>query len=266
MSHARTFRAAAIVAVLFIAANSAYAQQDTPASPLTESASPSLAAPTYGPGEKLLYNLAVGGAKVGTGSLAIQDTLTIDGHMTYHSVFSITGGLLFIKVNDRLESWFEPGSATTHRFYQHLNEASYHAERFFDFYPERARMHQRGVEERESVHEPLDDLSFFYFVRSVPLKIGETYTFSRYFRPDNNPVIVKVLRKERLKLEAGTFDTIVLQPIIKSGGLFAQGGEALIWVTDDDRRLMVRLKAKMPVLQSLELYLKSYTPPTIPPG
>ncbi len=220
----------------------------------------------YGPGEKLTYDLAVGGAKVGAGSLVIEDTLTIDGRQTYHSVFTIKGGFLFVKVNDRLESWFEPGTATSHRFYQHLNEASYHVERFFDFYPDRAKMHQHGVEERQSVPEPLDDVSFFYFVRSVPLKIGETYTFTRYFRPDNNPVIVKVLRKERLKLDAGTFDTIVLQPIIKSSGLFAEGGEALIWVTDDDRRIMVQLKAKMPVLRSLDLYLKSYTPSMKPPG
>ena len=77
---------------------------------------------------------------------------------------------------------------------------------------------------------------------------------------------MKVLRSETVKVDAGTFDTIVLQPIIKSGGLFAEGGEALIWVTDDDRRIMVQLKAKMPVLRTLDLFLKSYTPPDDPSG
>ena len=66
-------------------------------------------------------------------------------------------------------------------------------------------------------------------------------------------------------LGIATDSNVVLQPIIKSGGLFAEGGEALIWVTDDDRHIMVQLKAKMPVLRTLELFLKSYTPPTIPP-
>ena len=103
-------------------------------------------------------------------------------------------------------------------------------------------------------------------MRTVPLIVGETYTYARYFQPEKNPVIVKVLRRERLKLDAGTFDTIVLQPIIKSGGLFAEGGEALIWVTDDDRRIRVQPKAKMPVLRSLDPYPKSYTPQTTPPG
>lgn len=254
-----------VVITILIAYAAASAQQEAATAPEVPATARVAALPPYGLGEKMLYDLAVGGAKVGVGSMGIEDTVTIDGHATYHSVFEIKGGFLFLKVNDILESWFEPGSATSHRFSQRLNEANYHVVRYFDFYPDRARMHQRGIEERESVPEPLDDVSFFYFVRTVPLIVGETYTYTRYFRPDKNPVIVKVLRREKIKVDAGTFNTIVLQPIIKSGGLFAEGGEALIWVTDDDRHIMVQLKAKMPVLRTLELFLKSYTPPTIPP-
>jgi hypothetical protein len=264
-NRARILRAVGIIAVLSIAATSATAQQDTPASPITESAPPTEAPRPYGIGEKLVYDLAVGGAKIGTGSMSIVDSESIDGHDTFHSVFEMKGGFLFFKVNDRLESWFEPQSAITHRFVQLINEGSYHKQRYFDIYPERAMLHQRGFEEKETVPEPLDDASFFYFVRTVPLNIGETYTYTRYFRPDKNPVIVKVLRREKVKVEAGTFNTIVLQPIIKSGGLFAEGGEALIWISDDDRRIMVQLRAKMPVVQSLDLVLKSYTPPTTAP-
>jgi hypothetical protein len=263
---ARAFRAVGIIAVLSMAAGAVRAQQETPASPITEHAPPPAVAHPYGIGEKLVYDLAVGGAKVGTGSMSIVDSETVNGHDTFHSVFEIKGGFLFFKVNDRLESWFEPATATSHRFHQLLNEGSYHKDRYFEIYPERSMLHQRGFEEKESVAEPLDDASFFYFVRTVPLIVGETYTYTRYFRPDKNPVIVKVLRREKVKVDAGTFNTIVLQPIIKSGGLFAEGGEALIWVTDDNRRIMVQLRAKMPVLRSLDLFLKSYTPPTIPPG
>jgi Protein of unknown function (DUF3108) len=263
---ARSFRAVGIIAVLSIAAFSAAAQQETQSQPMTAPAADPSAVRPYGPGEKLVYDLAVGGAKVGTGTMSLDSGEQIDGHDTYHSVFDIKGGFLFFKVNDRLESWFEPATATSHRFHQLINEGNYHKERYFEIFPDSAKLHQRGFEMKESVHEALDDASFFYFVRTVPLKVGETYTYTRYFRPEKNPVIVKVLRREKVKVDGGTFNTIVLQPIIKSGGLFAEGGEALIWVTDDDRRIMVQLRAKMPVLRSLDLFLKSYTPPTIPPG
>jgi hypothetical protein len=265
MLRARTFRAVGIIAVLSIATIAAQAQQETPAPQITVPAAPEEAPRPYGPGEKLVYDLAVGGAKVGTGSMSLVEGETINGRETYHSTFDIKGGFLFFKVNDRLESWFEPATATSHRFHQLINEGSYHKERYFEIFPDSSKLHQRGFEPKESVPEPLDDASFFYFVRTVPLNVGETYTYTRYFRPEKNPVIVKVLRREKIKVDAGTFNTIVLQPIIKSGGLFAEGGEALIWVTDDNRRIMVQLRAKMPVLRSLDLFLTSYTPPTNPP-
>ena len=90
----------------------------------------------------------------------------------------------------------------------------------------------------------------------MPLTVGNTVEFNRYFRPDRNPVKIRVLRKERVKVPAGTFETVVIQPIIKTRGIFADKGEAQVWITDDDRRMMVQLKSKLS-FGSLNLYLKS---------
>jgi hypothetical protein len=51
----------------------------------------------------------------------------------------------------------------------------------------------------------------------------------------------------------------VIQPIIKSRGIFSEGGEAELWITDDDKRIMVQMKSKLKI-GSLNLYLRSYTP------
>ena len=71
-----------------------------------------------------------------------------------------------------------------------------------------------------------------------------------------------MLRKERVTVPAGTFDAVVIKPIIKSQGLFAEGGEAEMWLSDDTRHILVQFKAKVPVLQTLDLYLQSYQAPT----
>jgi hypothetical protein len=175
------------------------------------------------------------------------------------------GGVLFFKVNDSYESWFDSENLTSRRFHQRINEGSYKKQRLYEIFPERATAHQAGKEERPSVRDPLDDGSFLYFIRTVPLEVGQTYTFHRYFIPEKNPVVIKVLRKERVTVPAGSFDAIVIQPIIKTGGLFAEGGEAHLWITDDDRRMIVQLKAKVKLLRTLDLYLKSYHPPTARP-
>ncbi len=216
----------------------------------------------FGVGEKLFYTVAVGGAKVGNANMEIVGIDTLQDHPTFHSVFTVDGGFLMFKVHDVLESWFDTSTLSSRRFIQRIHEVNYKTERYYDIWPERSKLQQRGYPEMESVENPLDDGSFLYFVRTVPLEVGKTYTFNRYFRPDRNPVIVKVLRKERVTVAAGTFDAIVIQPIIKSQGLFAEGGDALMWLSDDPRHILVQFKAKVPVLRTLDLYLQSYQPPT----
>ena len=41
---------------------------------------------------------------------------------------------------------------------------------------------------------------------SIPLEIGRTYTFNRYWKNDGNPVTIKVLRREKVKVPAGEFE------------------------------------------------------------
>jgi len=135
----------------------------------------------------------------------------------------------------------------------------------YEIFPERAVYIEKtakgdnSTKEQVSVDQPLDDGSFLYFIRTVPLEVGQTYTFHRYFRPDRNPVTIKVLRKERVKVPAGQFDAIVIQPIIKTKGIFSEEGEALVWLMDDPSRIMLQMKSKLKI-GSINLYLKSYRP------
>jgi len=97
-----------------------------------------------------------------------------------------------------------------------------------------------------AVAQPLDDAAFLYFVRTVPLEVGRTYEWARYFRPDRNPVRVTVVRRERITVPAGTFDTIVLRPSIQTTGIFAQNRKTELWLTDDERRMLVRMRSDLP--------------------
>jgi hypothetical protein len=153
-------------------------------------------------------------------------------------------------------------SLSSLRFVQELEEGGKDTERRFEIYPERAVFVQTSKKpptEERSVSQPLDDGSFLYFVRTIPLVVGQTYDFNRYFRPDRNPVRIRVLRKERIRVPAGSFDAIVIQPVIKTKGIFSENGHAEIWLSDDDRHIMLQLKSKLS-FGSLNLYLKSYFP------
>ncbi len=215
-------------------------------------------------GEKLTYDVRFGGIKVGTGRMEVVGTQDVRGREAWHTRFTVKGGIPFYKVNDRIESWIDTRTFESLRFLQDLDEGRREVERLYEIYPEKGTYSEKGeVEHAPSVADPLDDAAFMYFVRTIPLEVGSTYDFNRYFRPDRNPVQIRVLRKETIKVPAGSYQTIVIQPVIKSKGIFSEKGHAEMWLTDDSRRLLVQMKTDLSI-GSLNLYLRGYVPGNVP--
>jgi len=195
-------------------------------------------------GETMTYQAKVNFINAGTATMSVEDIEPIRGRPTYHTVFDVRGKLLLFHVNDHYESWFDTASLVSLHHTQHIDETKNQADRTYDFYPERKVYVRNGVE-NPSVADPLDEGSFIYFMRSVPLEVGKTYEFNRYYHVDRNPVVIQVERKERIKVPAGEFNAIVVKPIIKSKGLFSENGDAEIWFSDDSTRTVLRLKSKL---------------------
>ena len=216
----------------------------------------------FGPGERMEYDVRFGSLKVGSAHMEVVALDNIRGRPAWHTAFWVQGGNFLYRVNDVYESWMDAETLSSLRFVQELEEGGKDTERRFEIYPERAifvQTSKKPAKEEKSVSQPLDDGSFLYFLRTIPLEVGQTYDFDRYFRPDRNPVRIRVLRKERVKVPAGTFDAIVVQPVIKTKGIFSENGHAEVWLSDDGRHIMLQLKSKLK-FGSLNLYLKSYYP------
>ena len=216
----------------------------------------------FGVGEKMEYDVKFGVLRVGNAHMEVVGLDNLRGRPVWHTAFWVRGGNFMYRVNDVYESWMDAETLSSLRFVQELEEGGKDTERRFEIYPERSifiQTSKKPAKEEASVSQPLDDGSFLYFLRTIPLEVGQTYDFNRYFRPDRNPVRIKVLRKERVKVPAGTFDAIVVQPVIKTKGIFSENGHAEVWLSDDDRHIMLQLKSALS-FGSLNLYLKSYSP------
>jgi Protein of unknown function (DUF3108) len=206
-------------------------------------------------GEYNEYDLKFGAITVGSGSLSVLGPETLRGREVIRLRYAIDGGIPFFRVHDVMESWFDPVRMHSLRFTQDLNEGPKRYDRLFDFYPDESVVVERGKPREPSVAQPLDDAAFIFFVRTLPLEVGQTLSFSRYFRPDANPVTIKVLRRESITVPAGTFSTIVIQPIIKTSGIFSEGGRAELWLSDDSTHRLIQMKARLS-FGSLSLYLR----------
>jgi hypothetical protein len=199
---------------------------------------------------------------VGSGDMQVIALDTIRGHDTWHTVFHMSGGIPFYHVNDHYESWIDTRTLASLRYWQDIDEGSYDPKRHYEIYPDRREYieHDKNGDQppQPSVAHPLDDGSFVYYLRTLPLRVGMDTTFSDYFMADRNPVRFKVLRRDTIDVPAGRFPAIVVQPIFRSK-LFSEGGNAQIWLSDDSSHIMLQMKSKLS-FGSLNLYLKSYHP------
>ena len=216
----------------------------------------------FGPGEVLTYDVRFGPVKAGTGTMEVRGIENVRGRDAYHTVFRINGGIPFYRVDDTFESWFATDDLSSLRFIQDQNEGRKERERRYEIFPERKTYNDLAGDlgEQPSVAQPLDDGSFVYFVRTLPLEVGSTYEFQRYFKPDRNPVTIRVLRRERITVPAGTFDAIVIQPVIKTKGVFSEEGHAELWISDDEQRMILQMKSQL-VIGSIDLYLTNVRRP-----
>jgi hypothetical protein len=214
--------------------------------------------PAYGPGERARYDVEYSGIPVGRGEITNLGVDTVRGTLAWRLRLDVRGGIPLFRVHERMESWYEPITQSSQRFVQTLREGSRHTDRRFEFFPERRAFLQEGQPGSEAtVASPLDEVSFLWFVRGHPLEVGRSYEWDRYFRPRINPVRLHVLRRDTIDVPAGRFPSLVVQPVFKSGGIFAEGGRAEIWLSDDDRRIVVQMRSRMRI-GSINLLLRDY--------
>jgi hypothetical protein len=245
-------RAARTALALLLISVGLHAQSDTASrtdSTGTDSAAaivpPAVAVP-FTVGERLVYGARYGPFSVGTATMRVAGIDTIRGVEAVHFVFLIDGGALWYHIHQNLESWVGRHDFRSRRFLNQTEEKGKTWERKFEIYPDSGFYREAGRDTTApTVPDPLDDAAFLYWIRTVPLEIGKRYEYRRYFRPERNPVIVDVLKRERVGVAGKKWDAIVVRPRIPNGGgIFAEKADARMWLSDDSLRIMLALQSK----------------------
>ncbi len=198
-------------------------------------------------GETLEYTARWGILKPGSAQLTVAaiDTVRSVAAWRFHFRFGVKALGLFENETE-LTSWSGVDDFVSRRFLKQITENGRSREEDHVIYPDSGFYRTRGDSaSHATVSAPVDDLAFLYFVRSVPLVVGETQSYNVYWRPSVNPVTIRVLGREQMTLPDGSKVTcLVLHPIVdERNGMFARRARARLWVTDDDRRLPVQIQS-----------------------
>jgi hypothetical protein len=195
-------------------------------------------------GEELTYKVRFGRIPVGTARMSVAGIEEVRGHATFHLVFTIDGGLPLFSVHDRYESWIDTLTLASRRHVQEIREGRYKRNRRYEIFPEERMYRENDDTLKASVDSPLDEGSFIYFIRTVRVPVGQTREFNQYFKPDRNPVIIRALRRDTVEVPSGRYPTVVVRPSIRANGIFAEDGQAELWISDDAKRMLVKMESR----------------------
>ncbi|HEV2672845.1 MAG TPA: DUF3108 domain-containing protein [Gemmatimonadales bacterium] len=213
-------------------------------------------------GERLTFSAKYGVFSVGTATMEVMGIDTVRRAETVHIRFRITGGALWYHLDQTIESWVGLYDFRSRRFSSIQDERGKHRESRFEIFPDSGFYREQGRDTTiATVVDPLDDASFLYWVRTVPLEVGKRYEYTRYFRPDRNPVILEVLGREKVSVAGKKWRALVVRPKIPQGrGILAEKSETRIWLSDDKQRLVLAIQSNFSFGQ-VTLKLKDYVVP-----
>ncbi len=159
---------------------------------------------------------------------------------------------VFYKVEDRIEVVVDTSSLLPSTYRLKLREGRHRKEREVFFVPEAGKIvqndiHKEEIKEYEAEGAVYDPISAFYLLRNMEAEVGKPLFVKVFDNGKLYDVEVQVLKKEKISVPAGTFDTILVKPLLKSEGIFMRKGDVYIWLTDDEKKIPVKMKSKVKV-------------------
>ncbi len=213
-------------------------------------------------GERLTFDVKYGFVTAGTAVMSIPNKKKISGRDAYHITFevnSVSGFDWIYKVRDRYETYVDALGIFPWRFEQHIREGKF--SRDFSAYFDHRKLKAKTSEGEYVIPKYVNDIvSAFYFARTYnysKMKAGDTFKLYNFYKDKVYDLDVRFVGRERISVVAGTFDCIIVEPIIREGGLFKTEGSIFIWLSNDELKIPVKVKTKI-LIGSIDAELTSY--------
>ena len=238
--------------------------------PLTAVSRPKVNA-AFAPGEKLKFEVRVLSVLGGYATLEVGSPVNVEGRPCLplialaNSAFPFS---TFYNVDDVQTSYFDAVDFLTWKFENKVSEGNYKAhnvELYHQLQHQLVRQHNLNPPETTPIPAFTQDIiSCFYYVRLLPLQIGDRFGVPTTSGGKNYQLVVSVVGREKVTVPAGTFDCFKLKPIVKYETVFRNKEDIELWVTADPRHIPVLIKSAI-VVGNISIALLDATLPQMGP-
>lgn len=217
---------------------------------------------TFREGEKTTLSFSWFSIKGGEVELEVLPFVYINGRKTWHFIgrAKSSGAMdLIHSIDDSIESYVDVDTFYPIKTEIHGIETDRLREgrTLFDYANGKIhywmkRVHvKKGVKEERRVDdfEPgvVDVFASAFLLRTQKLETGKKYHADVYNEGKRLTVEAEVLGREKLDTDIGEFNAIVVRPIARFEGILKTSGDSTVWLTDDERRFILRLETKIKI-------------------
>jgi hypothetical protein len=213
-------------------------------------------------GEKLTFDVKYGFVKAGVATMEVPRMKKISGRDVYQVTFqvaSVPSFDWFYKVRDRYETYLDAEGLFPWRFEQHIREGGYSRD-FSAFFDQRSGKAKTSQGEYNIPKYVNDIVSAFYLARTYDfsrMKPGSRIHLQNFYNDKVYPLDVVYHGTEQIKVSAGTFNCFIVEPLVQEGGLFKSEGNILVWLSNDELKVPVKVKTKV-IVGSIDAELTNY--------
>jgi hypothetical protein len=209
-------------------------------------------------GEWFKFRIHYGIVNAGYATLEVKEA-TVNSKKVFHVIgrgYTIGVSKFFFKVEDLYESYIDKDSRSPYQYVRKIDEGGYtkDQEGFFNQSENKilVKDYKHKTEKTFSIPRNTQDImSSFYYLRNYPnidkIKAGEFVAIDMFFDDTTTKFRLKFLGREDITTKFGVVSTMVFRPLVQSGRVFKEEESLTVWITDDDNKLPVRIKASLTV-------------------
>ncbi|ACF14932.1 hypothetical protein Ctha_2483 [Chloroherpeton thalassium ATCC 35110] len=199
-------------------------------------------------GEVLKYRIKYGPVTAVNTEISVANDTVVRGHDCYQITYKASTLPFFdtfFKVRDLYQSFIDKKGIYPVRYTRQVEEGNYKSSNELEFFHERGQVWSRKRNKLFNI-EPYthDILSAYFYFRTLnlqKLKKGDVVTIKNFSDQKSYKLDIKIHRRDIIETELGIFRTIVVEPLVQGAGLFKSEGKIIIWMTDDENKIPLRI-------------------------